>query len=159
MSRPEQFQLIPQGAVVTAGQISAANIRAWWTEVFVPLRIETLNRYQPGSAQAIQCSKSRVKAIQERLADTCGDLPWADQRAGLTHVVRNAAARVDEFRGQKAPWNWESINAIAPKHWLAANNFTNYYESSTMYGQPPPRAEPYRQHVETPDPIEQEFGR
>jgi hypothetical protein len=109
--------------------ITDAKLRAWWAEIFVPLRASTLDAYRPGTAQPIACSPSRLKAIRARLVETCPDETWTEQRARLTHVVRNAAARVHEHAGAETSWGWSSLDAIQPKHWTAEKNFTRYYEA------------------------------
>jgi len=131
--------------------VTPAKIRAWWDEVFVPLRAETLDRYRTGSAQPIACSKSRMAALRKRIAETCPGVPWTDPTPGvdgvreqLTHVVRNAAARVHEHRGGETSWGWNSLDAIQPKHWTAEKNFTRYYEAppaDDSDGKPPPDVE------------------
>jgi hypothetical protein len=123
----EQFALIPQ--VPERDAITDAKIRVWWTEIFVPLRASTLDAYRPGVAQPIACSPSRLKAIRARIVETCPDETWTEQRERLTHVVRNAAARVHEHAGAETSWGWSSLDAIQPKHWTAEKNFTRYYEA------------------------------
>lgn len=122
--------------------VTSAKIRAWWVEVYVPLRAETLDRYRPGSAQPIECSAPRLKALRKRIAETCNGAPWTSEdpavigvRDRLTHVVRNAAARVHEYGGKRTDFDWDSLDAIQPKHWSTEKNFTRYYEASPAYDQ------------------------
>jgi hypothetical protein len=121
--------------------VTPAKIRAWWAEVYLPLRAETLDRYRPGSAQAIACSDTRMADLRKRISDAWHGLPWSEVSQNLTHVVRNAAARVHEHGGSETPWGWNSQDAIAPKHWTAAKNFVRYYEQPPAYGDALPPGE------------------
>lgn len=129
---PEQFSLIPLEADADGARpATASEIRAWWAEVYLPIRAEVFGRWRPDSKiRPIQCSPRIIAQIRKLLADTCdGDSEF--QLGGLTHVVRCAAAKVDAQRGAVVPWpsttdrsrTYDTIKNIAPVHWLGAEKF------------------------------------
>ncbi len=118
-----------------------AQITAWWDEVFVPERAGALRDVGRGS-RPIECTSKHRAAIRERLGEHCPGLPWVDHLERLTHVVRNACARVREFNGEKTSWGWQSKHAVAPKHWLYVDkNFEGYYGDSPNYDESRPAGE------------------
>ena len=120
-----------------------AEIRAWWAEVYLPLRAEVTSRWRPDSKiREISCSDRRVAQIRKVLADSCPGVS-VYQLGGLTHVVLCAAAKVDAQRGKLVPYRdgtYDTMKNIGPDYWLKPSRFDELLASDA----PPPRSEDRR---------------
>jgi hypothetical protein len=118
--------------VRTAGA-TPAQIREWWSEVYLPIRKRVFERWRPdASIRDVECSDARVKEIRVRLNGSMPNASWAEQRNALTHVVECAAEKVAEQKGAVVPWGdrtYDTMKNIAPEYWLKQSRFQELIES------------------------------
>jgi hypothetical protein len=145
IAEPAQAQPAPQrktkGSKPSTEQATPAQIREWWSCVYLPIRKRLYDRWHPTNrVQPIECTDDRVKDIRDRLKASCGNQTPEQQIQSLTHVIERVEERVDSQRGITVPTRnggeYNTMDNIAPAFWLRRTNFNEMLERPALVRKP-----------------------